>query len=350
MKLLINDHLRARRALYGLLAQLYLRPPDAALLERLRDLPGFAEHVPADVADLEALQVEYEFIFGRNVYPYESLYVDRELMLNTAAAERAARLYEECGYADGVREAGAPDHLGLELALMAHLLSIEIAARAEDAPEMLAWVHAQQRACLHDHLAQWAPICLRAVERVATHPLYQASARITCELVLGDIAAAVGPEPRMIRLEPAAEQPDEGEERGINRVVRQLITPDAVGVFLSRGDLSAIGRKLGLPTPIGERFLMLRGLFESAGQFELVAALLDALGDFFATEMQQIDALASSYPAWSGGANRWRERLLQGRALLDELRAQTNLHEESSSADDADSTEFPRPTSTLGPK
>jgi hypothetical protein len=152
------------------------------------------------------------------------------------------------------------------------------------------------------------------------------------ELILSDLgrAAPLAPEPSILlpltlNPQPPApnhQPPTSDDERGINRVVRQLITPDLVGVFLSRGDLSALGRRLGLPVPIGERFQMLRGLFESAGQFELIIALLDGLGAIFAAEAAALAGLAGDYPLWADTARLWRDRIAQGRVLLDELREQ----------------------------
>jgi TorA maturation chaperone TorD len=313
--------LRARRALYGLLARLLLAPPDAALLAELAGLPGFAEALPRTPdpePDLDSLQIAYEQIFGRSVYPYESLYVDRELMLNTAAADRAAGLYAECGFAPSAA-AGAPDHLGLELGLMAHLLALEIAARDAGDPATVAWSRAQQARCLHAHLARWAPICLRAVERVVAVPLYLAVARLALDLILGDLGHL--PPPRSPLPTPPSPLPTP-EDRGLSQVVRMLITPDVVGVFLSRGDLGALGRRVGLPAPIGERFQMLRGLFEGAGRFELVVPLIDALDALFATEAGALAALANQHPAWADTAQGWLARVAHGRALLGELRAE----------------------------
>ncbi|MBX0330899.1 hypothetical protein K2Z83_24895 [Oscillochloris sp. ZM17-4] len=117
---------------------------------------------------------------------------------------------------------------------------------------------------------------------------------------------------------------DNDDEVGLNRVVRQLITPDIVGVFLSRADIMAVGRGLGLPTPIGERFQMLRGLFETAGQFEAVPALLAALDELLAGEQAAIQDLAGRHPAWEGSSRRWLDRLAAGRALLAEMRMQAD--------------------------
>jgi TorA maturation chaperone TorD len=347
--------LQARRALYGLLSRLFLAPPDAALLSELAELPGFAEALPfahrsqlrlpdprpptpapqpptpnprldpdprppTPDPRLDSLQIAYEHLFGRNVYPYESLYVDRDLMLNTVAADEVARLYAECGFIPS-SATGAPDHLGLELGLMAHLLALEVAARAGDDTAALAWARAQQARCLHAHLARWAPVCLRAVERATSDRLYLAVARLTVELILSDLGLLPSPGSPLPAPPSPLLAPD---DHGLNHVVRVLLTPDLAGIFLSREDLAALGRRLSLPAPIGERFQMLRGLFESAGRFELVVPLLDALAELLAAEAGAMSALAAEHPAWATIGRGWLERIAQGRALLDELRAQAS--------------------------
>jgi hypothetical protein len=68
-----------------MIGRLLLAPPSPALWEEaaiLVDLAAVTDNRP------EALAIAYEYVFGRNVYPYESLYCDEELMLNTATAEQ----------------------------------------------------------------------------------------------------------------------------------------------------------------------------------------------------------------------------------------------------------------------
>ncbi|MBX0330898.1 molecular chaperone TorD family protein [Oscillochloris sp. ZM17-4] len=147
------------------MSRLYLAPPDAALIAELRELPGFAEHIAPQppTPNPQPLAIEYERIFGRNVYPYESLYVDRELMLNTDAADRVVELCAASGYGIPARTAGAPDHLGIELGLMAHLLDLEAAAlEAGDILEA-GRAHELQVSCLRTHLSAWVPVCTRTL-------------------------------------------------------------------------------------------------------------------------------------------------------------------------------------------
>src|SRR3982751_148763 len=131
-----QSSLKAREATLDLLARLYLAEPDVSLVRHLRGLPGFADLLPEEAqlgAWLEEEAAEYQWLFGMNVYPYESIFVDRELMLNTEAADLVAALYQECGFDvenSKLKIPGAPDHLGLELGLMGELVASERRAHA----------------------------------------------------------------------------------------------------------------------------------------------------------------------------------------------------------------------------
>jgi TorA maturation chaperone TorD len=344
--------LRARRAAYELLARLWLAPLNGELAATLRELPGFAEHLPVGDTSpwLDELAVEYERLFGQNVYPYESIFRDHELMLNTAAAERVAALYRDCGFEAGVGPGGAPDHLGLELRLMAALIAREEQAVAHRDTPGIHWARARQAECLHAHLAQWAPICAQTVGRAARHPLYASLAGLTAELIGSDLVVLPARPPandmptreierglpgisKKIRddLSQSASSAfydkdvESGEdERGMNQLARQLLTADCVGVFLCRADMAALGRALDLPVPMGDRAAMLRGLFEAAGQFDQLPALLGALDRVFAGAGAEIAALRHDFPAWAPYGEPWRARVDAGRALLAELSAQAN--------------------------
>jgi len=343
--------LHLRRASYDLLARLYLDEPSAGLVASLRELPPFAEHIPPESAAdawLADVAVEYQRLFGMNVYPYESIFVDQELMLNTRATEQVARMYQECSFDRLGARAGAPDHLSLELRLMHELITAELHAQASGDAAGLRWARAQQALCLHDHLARWAPICAQTIARVTTQPLYAVLATLTTELVLSDFDAVPAPVvlPQIVlerhltcrETRPCVDDRDLDAEssarlgsgdnvnaedaRGINAIVRRLITPATTGVLLTRADISGLGRRLQLPITVGERFQMLRGLFDAAGQFDHLHALLDSLGELFMEEDEAVAALMAACPAWSGYGQDWRQRIASGQSLIAELRAQ----------------------------
>jgi putative dimethyl sulfoxide reductase chaperone len=354
-----------RAQLYALLARLFLDELDRPLACYLRGLPGLAEHIPpdAELGDwLADMRAEHQRLFGLNVYPYESIFRDRELMLNSAATQPVAALYAASGFTPAARSrAGAPDHLGFELALMA-----ELAARPPH--DDIAQSH--MATLLHNHLAAWLPACAEALDRVARAPLHHALTETVVELVLGELAecGAVPPLPQprshqgrgepesanlgrgepesahhwlgdsvvgepILPLSPAWERGSGGEGSGddldLRWLVRHLLTPDEVGVFISRADIAEIAHALALPAPVAERGQMLVALFQAAGSFELVPALLVALGERLRAADATYARLVAAHPAWASYGRAWRGRVAHGLALLERLAG--DLHEDNGS-------------------
>ena len=319
--------LTPRADVYALLARLYLAELDADLAADLATLPGFDALAPANPQSsilnpqsfLTAHAVEYQRLFGLEAYPYESLFVDDSLMLNTAATERVAALYAECGFEPAAARVGAADHLGLELRLMSELAQAEAEAEAAGDGVRRGWARRMQARCLDEHLARWAPVYALTLARVARRPVYQTLAALTAELVAGDVGehGEAGTEGQ--GGEDASRFTLDAES-GVGAIVRDLLTPARVGVWLCRADLRAIGQRLGLPVPMGERVAMLRSLFQAAGEYEQVPALLAALDEVWIQTGASLADLAAQYPAWRSYGEAWQARLADGRARLAALR------------------------------
>lgn len=350
----------AREESYALFSRLFLEELDAATARELRELPWFEALIPPEAelsAWLDDLAVEYQRLFGMNVYPYEALFVDTELLLNTAATERVVQLFEEAGFVATAARVGAPDHLGLELRLMRDLIAGERRAAARGDNLGMVSARALQRRCVAGHLAVWAPLCCASIVNVAREPLYTLLARLTVDLVLGDLeefgpsgATLTVPVCQQVAItadampaegetegdefDPESPIPlrpysrsqrgwdDEGEGPGINSVVRRLLTPAEAGLFLARAQLNDIARALDLPAPVGDRFQMLRGLFTAAGQFDQVVPLLGALEERVAAVRELVDDLSDRYPSWAAYASAWVHRLDASAHLIAQLRAQ----------------------------
>ena len=323
----MNDTLAARAEAYRLLARLWLAEIDVPLADGLRSLPGFAAHIPprVDAAWLDDMAAEYGRLLAQNVYPYESMFVGDDLMLNTDVTRRVAALYRLAGFAPDAARVAAPDHLGVELLFMAELVAAEAAGRAPDRARSL------QARCLDEHLAGWAPLCALTVARLAPHPIYHALAQLTWELVLADAPPLTRPLPegeegKTSEPSPPGRGQGEGRDAGgeepesLEQVVRGLLTPARVGVFLCREDMRRIGQALGLPTPPGDRFAMLRGLVEAAAQFDLLPALLDTLDALSRAADAEVAALMGDAPVWQPYGQQWRVRIAAGQALLAGIR------------------------------
>lgn len=295
----------ARYALADLIGRQLLAPPTAADVAEAASLPELAA-VMADGP--EALAIAYEYLFGRNVYPYESIYRDEELMLNTVAAEQVAHFYAECGFTLEYN-VGAPDHIGLELILLARLIATEHTALAQLDHALVRWARQRTATFLHRHIAAWAPIWVRAVQRIPAHPFYQTLTTLLLELLGSELERLAGEQisdTTYIPLQPANPTADETD---LSALIRYLITPAKSGIFLSRADCSMLARQLGFSIPIADRFTMARTLFETAGQFDQVGELIGMLRALFATELAELHRLSDTQPLWQPLLKPWVARL-----------------------------------------
>ncbi len=168
-----------------LLGRLWLHelvPEDVDPIRGLPELgPELDEAIRARGGDTDAalvdLAVEHHRLFGIEMPPYESVFVDPSGMLGAPASERVAARLERAGWQQppGVRVA-APDHIGLELLALGDLVE----SGADEAADGL----------VRDHLALWAPPMVLALEGLGAHGVYWALGDLTLEVVLGRLAAA----------------------------------------------------------------------------------------------------------------------------------------------------------------
>ena len=291
-------------------------------------LPELAQTVPGLDADrLDALAVEYQRLFGFNLPPYESLFIDPSAMLMAPATSRVQTLYRQAGWQPpGNRRSGAPDHLGLELLALAD------------------WLTAGQNVLAHrlhvDHLALWVPSFVLALWHLNPHPFYHALGDLTLELILATLPvvtlsspAALFPDlppPPVYRGSdaPPFESPVDPEEidevqRSLRQVVKRFLPAREVGMFLTREEIARISQSLDLPITMGERFRMLESLFRQAGQYELVPALLDELSRGLADTDAAYQQLATEYPNWRPYATAWQHRLAETQAMCASLKSIT---------------------------
>jgi TorA maturation chaperone TorD len=171
---------RARADTYRLLGRLCLAEVDERLLAALRDTPRLGPTlVGDDTALLAALRVEYTRLLIVNVLPYESVFVDQRVMLNTDATAAVFEAYREGDY----RPAGQ----------VGHLAAAEAVALAVADAEAVALSRARQRRFLGAHLGNWAPVWATALERVARQPFYAALAAVVRDFLLAELEASVAP-------------------------------------------------------------------------------------------------------------------------------------------------------------
>lgn len=310
----VNRELRTYSPMnrYHTLARAWLEEVTEEDLIAYEGLPGLSCALPAHGEDpLTDLAVDFQRLFGFNVPPYESVFLDPSAMLMAPATARVEAFYRQAGWhPPGDARVGAADHLGLELWLLGDLMG---SGRLDMA-----------QALVQGHLAYWLPVLARTLARLDAHAFYAALADETVDAVLallrpppGDVAfPELPPAPRYLGhgMPEPAEEDDTGP--GLKKLVRHLLTPRLAGLYLTRDDLGRLSKRLQLPPVMSSRQRMLTQLFRLAGEYDEVEGLLAGLGAILAAEDAAYAQLAERYPAWAPYARLWQARLEATRALV----------------------------------
>lgn len=270
------------------------------MIAQLRDDARFASALSSDLHDL---RVEYTRLFTLNVYPYASVFLDVEGVLNTATTARVQRAYEQAGFQlDAALPIGASDHFGAELLFVAHLLEHK---RNEAAQTFL-----------RDEIAAWAIIFLPAVEQNARAEFYRTLARETLKWVCANIAPLdYAPSP------PITDLPDPSlDEQNLNSIVAYLLSPARSGIFLRKDDLTRIARETGLPVRFGDRTGMVRSLFIAAGESQSVQLLLPTLQMETQRWLERYMIAEKENPSMATSARAWLDRAQRTSVYLERMR------------------------------
>ncbi len=150
-----------------LLASAWLLEPDEQTLRRLRvqgSWPSDTDEISPDEAALE-----YSQLILQQVPPYASLFLSEDGMLNGPYAEQVQLDYLQHDFEiDPAWRAGAPDHIGVELLFLAHLLEHQSTFQVE---------------FLESRMLNWIPVCCFAIERNRKARLYAAIACATVNII-----------------------------------------------------------------------------------------------------------------------------------------------------------------------
>ncbi|CAN5443999.1 molecular chaperone TorD family protein [soil metagenome] len=309
-----------RAALTRFLAGLFFGPPGEDALELAGEVPELAPHLCADLAG------DHSWLFDFNVYPYASVYLDPSGGLNAPWSGFVTGVYRALGLE---LQAGAGlaagDHIAAELEAVTIMLEREAQAADEVAA---ARARHGQRALLFEQLLPWLPVLTHAVERVAGRGFYGVVAALTREALFEHADALLGGEAAPAFRFPEAEDELQhfllsGKGRGPGKAgearaaLQSLITPARSGLFLSREDITRLGRRLELPVRFAERAFMLEALAQAAADQERLEALFGELRREAREQREAIERWGRAHPAlapvwedWLGKLEATDERLL----------------------------------------
>ena len=201
--------LEDRAATYGLLARLYHREVDEALLFDMGhlDLSSTTDSETLDAGvrlmsaylgecgpdALTELAVDYARLFlvrsahaTEAPYPYESVYASENRTVMGCARDQVLASYREEGLDKGASWNLAEDHIALELEFMQVLCKRTAEAfRAGDEAEVER-LSAKQQDFLEHHLLSWTPLFVDAMESTAHTDWYRGLASFTKGFLVED--------------------------------------------------------------------------------------------------------------------------------------------------------------------
>jgi len=298
-----RHHAEARHRAYSLLARLFTKGLCAQTRAIVAALPELNDAVGSE--DEEEWAAQHYAAVCHEVFPYESVFVgDGQLGGEVASAVRA--VHERCG----LNPTEEPDHIGAELALLAHLCAAERDAHADDAADEVARLQQLQRQFLSQHLLRWLPTLVVALVR-SDDGLYAAAARLTAELV-GDHASELGATVEAADAESGLAGVLDNPKTGIKRLCGVLLNPTATGLFWGQRMLGELAADAGVPEGFGTRKRKLESIVFAAVDHDRVVPLMERIVAEVGTWQAHYDELA----VLGLPTQLWRGRLVQGRELV----------------------------------
>jgi TorA maturation chaperone TorD len=304
----------ARSRAYTLFGSLYLNGLTGQTLSQVQVIPELVETLP-EFFDANEAAADHQHLFGFNVFPYQSIFLDPSGLLGGDITERVIQSYQEAGF-DVKAGSESADHIGHELNLLAFLSRQEANARQEGPSEILQRTINLQRDFLDKHLLPWLPALVQALGRQES-PFYATLADLTLDLV-AEHQFSLKPDPRIDFQLPAPPGLLEDEGTGLKEIVDYLLRPAYGGIYLSRDDIGRLARQRSLPRGFGDRRQMLLNLLRSAANYGGLVAILGELHSM-ASSWAAAYAEMAHEPILAPFANPWHSRASKTTNILDDM-------------------------------
>ena len=195
-------------------------------------------------------------LFCLELPPYASIHLGAEGMLGGEARHRIAGTWRALGFTPPAE----PDHLAALLGLYAALVDAE--SHATD-PARKVLRREARRAVLWEHLLTWVPGYAAACAVIGTSD-YRIWAQALQAALLSEAAQLDSSEGRSGERLPAplrdAPPPVLADPDDLDAMLDEVLVPIRSGVIITRRDLAAAARSLGLGLRLGERRFVLSAL------------------------------------------------------------------------------------------
>lgn len=264
----------------------------------ISDIPELAETLGENGNSInwEEMAADHYQLFGMNVYPYESCFLEPERNPGADVSRSVLEFYSQSGFQSSNEE--SPDHIAVELELLGFLTNTERNYLLEGNFEEVEKIRAVQVEFIDRHLVYWLPQFVFAVSRQNIHPLYNQTAELMLDVIL-EQRKLIGGGTDNQRVElPPVPKILEDSNTGLRDIVTFLLTPVYSGFFLSHKDIVQLGKQMNIPHGFGDRQQVLLNLLRNSINFDnfgvLLSNLIQIIEDWKIMYQQMEDSLFGS--------------------------------------------------------
>ena len=308
----------ARHHAYRLLSSLFLDGLTAVSLPTVQQIPQLGDTLP-DGINLDDTAAAHQHLFGFNIFPYESIFLDPSGLLGGLATDAVLNSYSQAGFIPSP-DSASPDHIGNELDMMAHLTGAEADAWEDNLPIVAQNMQRLQREFLQSHLLRWLFPFVVTVQR-QDDPFFAAVAQLTFELV-SDHASDLAMQDELDLDLPIAPALLDDDKTSLRDIAEFIVTPPHSGVYVGRDDVGRLAREIELPRGFGGRDQMLLNLIRTAVQYKTIPALIDNLRAELGAWDGEYTAVSAEHPHIAPFIAPWQTHCQQTDQLLTDIAAQ----------------------------
>ena len=313
---------QARHNAYQLFSQLFLKGISEPLLPYIAAVPELREQLPQPLS-LDEAAADHHRLFSMNLFPYESVFLDPEGILEGPITRQLIEDYGEMGFGQVTNDVSA-DHIGHELAAVAFLCGAEADAWQDGVTARAHQIRTRQLGFLRGHLLRWWTPFAAAVQG-ESEPFFGRLVALTTDLLFSHVEELQETVIQPVEPFSLPESPDllGSDKTGLKEIAQFLVKPPYAGLFLSRTMIGELGRRHQLPRGFGSRELVLHNLLKAAVQYEALPAVLAELKTMFVSAQSTFAAQddAGGSQVWQARAGHTATLLTQMQDRIDQIQA-----------------------------
>ncbi len=312
---------QARHHTYALFSRLFLQGMTSDLRPFTAQIPQLTAVTP-NPFNPDAAAAVYQNIFGFNIFPHASIFLDDSGLLGGDVSAEVGGVYREAGFANS----SAADHIGHELAFLAYLCQAEAEARQDGETAVLPRIRQITHNFLQNHLLPWLPPFVIALRR-SGDAFYGQLGDLTLALTVdhaNEFSEQAESKENKNVMPQAGDAPTDllnNERTGLKEIAHFLITPPHSGVYLSRDTIARLARAHSLPRGFGSRQQILLNLLRTAVSYDLLTDVITLLGEETAVWQTEYQSQQTSMPALKPFLSPWVERAHATSQLLATMQA-----------------------------